>query len=125
MKALIHSYLKSNVLWTFLDQGIVSGSSLILSILLVAYLGIDGFGVYSLYWMAIMLISGFHQSLIVMPLYTLYAKMEDLEIYIGKLLIEQLLFSVISFILVIFIFVLLNLFGFQEFVFILMVRLTK
>ncbi len=100
MKTL-QSYIKSGVLWTFIDQSIVSGSSLVMSILLVSFLGIEGFGVYSLYWMAVLLIAGFHQALIVMPLYTLYPKMENLGRYISELLIEQLLFSLMSFLLIV------------------------
>lgn len=99
MKAL-KLYLKSNVLWTFIDQSIVSGSTLVVSILLVSYIGIEGFGIYSIYWMAVLLISGFHQALVIMPMYTLFPKMESLSEYIGELLREQLLFSLIAALLV-------------------------
>ena len=106
-------YLKSSVLWTFIDQSIVSGSTLVVSILLVSYLGIEGFGVYSIYWMAVLLISGFHQALVVMPLYTLYPKMKSLEEYIGELLKEQLLFSLLAALLVIGIFFGASLIGYE------------
>ncbi|MDG1333249.1 MAG: hypothetical protein P8P74_13020 [Crocinitomicaceae bacterium] len=96
----IKSYVNTTAFWTFLDQGIVSGSSLILSILLVSYLGIEGFGTYSLYWMAVLLISGFHQALIIMPLYTLFPKMDSLKEYVHELIGEQLLFSLLAVLLV-------------------------
>lgn len=83
-------------LWTFIDQCVVSGSGFVLSVILVALLGIEPFGVFSLYWMIVLLISGFHQALVVMPMYSLYASFGNLNIYLGGLLKQQLLFSLIS-----------------------------
>lgn len=108
MRAKLRLYLNSTALWSFIDQCIVSGSTMVVSILLVAYLGINVFGIYSVYWMAVLLIAGFHQALIVMPLYTLYAKMEDLDGYIAALLREQLFFSIVSLLLVWLVFFILN-----------------
>lgn len=109
----LRSYLDASSLWTLLDQGVVSGSTLVVSILLVSYLGVDGFGIYSLYWMAVLLISGFHQALVVMPLYTLFPKMNSLDEYIRHLLREQLIFSLLSMLLVVGIFSFSKLFGYE------------
>lgn len=109
----LKSYINTNAFWTLMDQGVVSGSTLVVSILLVAYLGVDGFGVYSLYWMAVLLISGFHQALVVMPLYTLFPKMNSLEVYMNGLFREQLIFSGLSALLIMAIFSTLNALGYD------------
>lgn len=113
MKDQLRKYLNSKAFWSFLDQCIVSGSTLVVSVLLVSYLGLDLFGVYSIYWMAVLLISGFHQALVVMPLYTLHAKTDNFEAYLGALLKEQIRFSLLSILTIFLVFASISFVGYQ------------
>lgn len=86
----------SNRLWTLGDQFLVSGSNFFLSILFVKYLGMESYGIFSLYWMLVLFGSGIQQSLITMPLYTLFTKHANPKSYLGATLKLQLLFSAVS-----------------------------
>lgn len=100
---LIRQIWRHPMLWAFADQCVVSGSTIVVNILIVALIGLDAFGMYALYWLIVLLLASFHQSLMIMPFYTLFAKIEDLDAYISQLVKEQLRFSLLSIVLVLFI----------------------
>jgi O-antigen/teichoic acid export membrane protein/thymidylate kinase len=50
------------------DQGLISGSNFVLSILLARYLGVDQYGAYALAFSTFVLLSLVHQSLVLEPL---------------------------------------------------------
>lgn len=89
---------KSRAVWTLADQCLVSGSTLLVNILIVSQAGLIEFGTYSMYWLIILLIGSFHQSLIIIPFYTFFAKVESFERYFRQLLKLQLQFSILAFI---------------------------
>ena len=101
----------SNSFWTLADQCMVSGSNFLLGVLIVAIMGISDFGVFSLYWMIVLLISSLHQALVVMPLYALYPKAKSLKVYFGAVLREQIIFSMVSLFVCIFTLFILKEFG--------------
>lgn len=79
----------------FLDQAMVSGGNFILTVLLGRSLGPEGFGWYSLGWMAVLGISSLQQAFILTPLLSLFGKEKRVsEVnYLGALATLQLIFS--------------------------------
>lgn len=90
------------------DQAIVSGFSFLSSVVLARFLGVDGFGIYSVAWLGVLIASSINQPLIIAPMQTLSGKKTPAEqnVYLQALVFKQLLFaaamSFLSFLTVIF-----------------------
>ena len=94
---------KKLYIFTLLDQIIVSGSSFLITILLIKYTGIKFFGEFSFIWLLNYFILGFQTSLITSPMFTLYPKILDKEkaVFLGNLFYLFLIFiSIFSLILI-------------------------
>lgn len=87
--------------WIFADQGLVSGINFSIGILLARFLGIETFGLFSLAWMVLFFASSIQQAFLTAPLFALTPKQEHPSQWISKLHFIQLLFSVLSFFVVI------------------------
>ena len=83
---------------TLVDQGIVSLVNFLVSVLLVRFVGIEAFGVYSLLWMSILFIQSLQTAIIITPMMTIGAKQlsKDKALYHGAVISHQILFSVAS-----------------------------
>ena len=95
---------KNLYIFTLLDQIIVSGSSFLITILLIKFAGIKFFGEFSFIWLLNYFVLGFQTSLITSPMFTLYPKILDEKraVFLGNLFYLFLIFTaIISFILVI------------------------
>lgn len=90
--------------FSILDQGLVSGSNFITTILLVKLLGLNDFGIFSVFWLALLLINSIHSAIIVQPFLSISGKKENLELYFGSIILKQFIFSFSSFIIGILIF---------------------
>ena len=79
------------------DQAVVSGFSFLSSVLLARFLGVDGFGIYSVAWLGVLIASSINQPLIIAPMQTLSGKKSPAEknIYLQALVFKQLLFATI------------------------------
>ena len=87
--------------WVFGDQGLVSGINFSIGILLARLLGIETFGLFSLAWMVLFFVSSIQQAFLTAPLFALTPKQESPSQWISKLYFIQLIFSVLSFFVVI------------------------
>lgn len=100
--------LRNPTLLVYGDQAIVSGFSFLSSVVLARFLGIDGFGIYSVAWLGVLIASSINQPLIIAPMQTLSVKKSPKEknIYLQALVFKQLLFaaamSFLSFLTVLF-----------------------
>jgi O-antigen/teichoic acid export membrane protein len=63
-------------LWALSDQGLVSGANFLTNITLARELGIDGFGVFALCWMIVLLMSNLQAALIISPMMSVGPKQE-------------------------------------------------
>jgi O-antigen/teichoic acid export membrane protein len=88
---------RNSTVLVYTDQALVSGLSFLSSIVLARYLGINGFGVYSIAWIGVLIASSINQPFIIAPMQTLSAKKEpeQQKIYLQALVIKQLLFAAI------------------------------
>lgn len=82
------------------DQGVVSGVNFSIGILLTQFLGLEEYGLFALAWMVVLFTSSLHLAFVIKPLYTLYPKQDDKKEYLASLMGIQLLFSLITFIVV-------------------------
>ena len=88
---------KSLYIFTLLDQIIVSGSSFLITILLIKYTSVKFFGEFSFIWLINYFVLGFQSSLITSPMFTLYPKISDEKkaVFLGNLFFIFLIFTAI------------------------------
>jgi O-antigen/teichoic acid export membrane protein len=87
--------IKSTTLQVYADQFIVSGFSFISSVILARFLGVQGFGVYSIAWLGVLIASSINQPLIIAPMMTLSGKktLNENNFYLQALIFKQLFFA--------------------------------
>ena len=92
---------KSDYHYVFFDQIIVSGSSFLISILVLRFLGIESFGIFSILWLMLLFFNSIQQAYIISPLLTNAPKqhLENLNFFYGSALIQQIIFMSIIFII--------------------------
>jgi len=99
--------VKSGTAAIYADQALVSGLNFLSSVVLARYLGLEGFGVYSIAWLGVMIASSINQPFIIAPMQTLNGKktIEEQKEYLQALVFKQLFFAglmgVLSFFVVI------------------------
>lgn len=81
----------------FLDQVIVSGSNFLISILILRFLGIGDFGIFSFYWLLLFFVYGLQISYIVSPMFTNAPKYnnDNLNLYFGGIFFQQIIFTLL------------------------------
>ncbi len=86
---------KNNTLLVYTDQLVVSGLSFVSSIILARLLGVQGFGIYSIAWLGVLIASSVNQPFIISPMMTLSSKKEsgERERYLQALVFKQLFFA--------------------------------
>ena len=84
-----------------LDQIIVSGGNFLFSILVISFLGVKIFGIYSFFWLFILFVLSLQTSLIISPMFSNTFKYDPLKIdyFYGAMLLKQVLFSILIFLL--------------------------
>lgn len=82
--------------WALADQVMVSGSNVLTGILLARFLGVDGFGTYSLAWAVLLLVASVHLPLIVGSMMSIGPKQsaEEAPGYYGAVIIQNLAVAV-------------------------------
>lgn len=92
------SFLKKHkkLNWTLLDQGIVSVVNFITGLLIARFIGIENFGVFTLVWMVILFVNSIQIAMISAPMMTIGPKQsnEERASYYGAVVINQLIFSI-------------------------------
>lgn len=79
------------------DQALVSGVNFLLTIIITRSLGIEVFGVFSMIWLIVLLIAGFHQSFIVQPMLSLtIKKKKEKTQFNNALFVTQIFFCIIA-----------------------------
>lgn len=98
---MINKFLKDNKTLTLFDQIIVSGSNFLSSILILRYLGIEEFGIFSFFWLVILFIYSIQQSLIISPLFSNSPKYKNsnLNIFYGNIFIQQIILIILTLII--------------------------
>jgi O-antigen/teichoic acid export membrane protein len=86
---------KSPTVLVYTDQLIVSGLSFLSSIILARLLGVQGFGVYSIAWLGVLIASSVNQPFIIAPMMTLAGKKtaDEKNTYLQALIFKQIFFA--------------------------------
>jgi|GEM_PF-1110925 len=84
--------------WTLVDQAMVSGSNFAYGLVLTRYLGLDGFGRFSLAWMAVIFVCTILDALIVLPMLSIGPRqsVDEQAGYYGTVIIHALVCSGLS-----------------------------
>jgi O-antigen/teichoic acid export membrane protein len=79
----------------YADQAVVSGLSFLSSVVLARYLGLEGFGIYSIAWLGVLIASSINQPFIISPMQTLSSRKEpdEQKAYLQILVFKQLFFA--------------------------------
>jgi O-antigen/teichoic acid export membrane protein len=88
-------FLRSGTAIIYADQALVSGLNFLSSVVLARYLGLEGFGIYSIAWLGVLVASSINQPFIISPMQTLSGKKtpEVQKAYLQTLVFKQLLFA--------------------------------
>jgi O-antigen/teichoic acid export membrane protein len=87
--------LRNKTMLVYADQALVSGLSFLSGVVMARYLGVEGFGFYSLAWLGVLIASSINQPFIIAPMQTLSNKksVEQQSDYLQALVFKQLLFA--------------------------------
>ncbi|MEP7265423.1 MAG: lipopolysaccharide biosynthesis protein [Bacteroidota bacterium] len=87
--------IKNTTLLVYADQLVVSGMSFISSIIIARMLGVQGFGIYSIAWLGVLIASSVNQPFIIAPMMTLSGKKteEEKDRYLQALVFKQIFFA--------------------------------
>ncbi len=82
---------QSRVNWALMDQAMVSAANFLSGVLMVRYLGVAEFGVFTIAWLTIELLYNIQFSLIIGPMVSILPKQpsEDRPAYIASVLVKQ------------------------------------
>jgi O-antigen/teichoic acid export membrane protein len=91
----------SHVNWALADQAMVSSVNFLTGILLARYLGIEEFGRFTLVWMAVLFVNSLQHATINSPMMSIGPKQleEENPSYYGAVIVQQIIFSCLSFFL--------------------------
>ncbi len=94
----------SHVNWALADQGMVSGTNFLTGILLARYLGLEEFGRFTLAWMAVLFVNSIAHAMIISPMMSIGPLQPEAEspAYFGAVVVQQICFAVLTFILIMF-----------------------
>ncbi len=105
LQLMFNKLKNKNINLVILDQVLISGSSFLVTILLINFVGLEEFGIFSFFWLIFLLINSFQLSSIISPMMTNSGLYEENKksFYYGGVFIQQI-------ILIIFILILLKIF---------------
>jgi O-antigen/teichoic acid export membrane protein len=103
-KILGYNYSIPNNYLIFLDQVVVSAGNFLISIIILRFLGLEVFGIFSFYWLFLLLIYGLQISYIISPMLTNAPKQQDSTInyFYGGVFFQQLIFTLLIFFIIFF-----------------------
>ena len=90
----------SDINWALADQAVISGVNFLTGILLARYLGLEGFGQFTLAWMAVLFVNALQHATIIAPMMSIGPKQPaaDLPAYYGAVIVQQVAFSLCVFV---------------------------
>jgi O-antigen/teichoic acid export membrane protein len=94
----ILSKISTQLSITLVDQAIISGVNFLVSILLIRFLGMMEFGIFTLLWMSVQFIQSMQMAIISTPMMSIGPKQlsDDINFYYQAVISHQIAFSVIS-----------------------------
>ena len=90
----------SQINWALADQAVISGVNFLTGILLARYLGLEGFGQFTLAWMAVLFVNALQHATIIAPMMSIGPKQSAAELpaYYGAVIVQQVVFSLCGFV---------------------------
>ncbi len=97
---MIRSY--GHINWALADQAMVSGANVLTGILLARFLGVEGFGTYTLAWAVLLFVASVHLPLIAGSMMSIGPKQtaQEAPAYYCAVIVQNLVFSLAGMLLV-------------------------
>ena len=88
--------------WALTDQAVVSGTNFLTAVMLLRFMGLAEFGVFTLAWMSVLFANSLQTALIVAPMMSIGPKQEDRDrpCYFGAVVFQELVLVSFCFVLV-------------------------
>jgi len=88
----------AHINWALADQAIISGTNFLMGIFLARYLGLEGFGTFTLAWMSVVFIQTMQYSIVSAPMMSIGPKQAEADkpAYFGAVLLQQLIISLLG-----------------------------
>ena len=88
--------------WALTDQAVVSATNFLTSVMLLRFMGLREFGVFTLAWMSVLFVNSIQTALIVAPMMSIGPKQEekDRPFYFGAVVFQELVLVFCCFVLV-------------------------
>ncbi len=85
--------------WALADQAVISAVNFLTGVLLARYLGLEGFGQFTLAWLAVLFVSALQHATIIAPMMSIGPKQSAAELpaYYGAVILQQAVFSFFAF----------------------------
>jgi len=79
-------------IWALTDQAVVSATNFLTAVMLVRFMGLREFGVFTLAWMSVLFVNSLQNALIVAPMMSIGSKQEekDRPSYFGAVVFQEL-----------------------------------
>jgi O-antigen/teichoic acid export membrane protein len=91
-------------IWALTDQTVVSATNFLTAVMLVRFMGLREFGVFTLAWMSVLFVNSLQTALIVAPMMSIGPKQEekDRPFYFGAVVFQEMVLVSCCFVLVFF-----------------------
>jgi O-antigen/teichoic acid export membrane protein len=89
-------------MWALTDQAVISATNFLTSVMLLRFMGLREFGVFTLAWMSVLFVNSLQTALIVAPMMSIGPKQEekDRPFYFGAVVFQELVLVSCCFVLV-------------------------
>jgi O-antigen/teichoic acid export membrane protein len=89
-------------MWALTDQAVISATNFLTSVMLLRFMGLREFGVFTLAWMSVLFVNSLQTALIVAPMMSIGPKQEekDRPSYFGAVVFQELVLVSCCFVLV-------------------------
>jgi O-antigen/teichoic acid export membrane protein len=88
--------------WALTDQAVISATNLLTAVMLLRFMGLREFGIFTLAWMSVLFVNSLQTALIVAPMMSIGPKQEekDRPSYFGAVVFQELVLVSFCFVLV-------------------------
>jgi O-antigen/teichoic acid export membrane protein len=89
-------------IWALTDQSVVSATNFLTNVMLLRFMGLREFGIFSLAWMSVLFVNSLQAALIIAPMMSIGPKQEekDRPSYFGAVVFQELVLVSFCFVLV-------------------------
>ena len=102
IRGYLQGHFRGQESGALMDQAVVSATNFLTSVMLLRFLGIVDFGIFTLAWMSVLFVNSLQNALIIAPMMSIGPKQEEKNrhVYYGAVVFQELILVSLCFILV-------------------------